>query len=341
MTDVVSATFAVQTKANATAWRVFVVLISLATVLPILVMPLTQHVMTDTDTALSIVVMLSFVGNNFHVAASSWFFTDPEMRTHFRAHPLRYFVAPVLLIAACALVFQFGDKPVRGWLLAGFFSWQLWHYQKQNVGVLSFIAAGTGSGPLSVWERRTLAAAAVAGILGFFSLNKIGLSQWAPQFALLHQVGLAAYFLVPVLFVVAFLKTPALGKSKLRLAYLALGSAFFLPTYLFGDPLSATVGYALAHGLQYVIFMGVVSVGRRAPVASIVTLLGLSTLGAMLLNGAIRAPDVSGLPYGFAIYGAFVGTVMAHFVLDAGIWRLREPFQRAYMRERFAFVFRR
>jgi hypothetical protein len=32
---------------------------------------------------------------------------------------------------------------------------------------------------------------------------------------------------------------------------------------------------------------------------------------------------------------------MTHFVLDAGLWRLREPFQRRYMRDRFSFVFDR
>ena len=47
------------------------------------------------------------------------------------------------------------------------------------------------------------------------------------------------------------------------------------------------------------------------------------------------------MPYGFALYGAFLGTVMTHFVLDAGLWRLREPFQRKYMRQKFYFVFDR
>ena len=145
--------------------------------------PFSQHAMADADSALGALIVLNFLGNNFHVAASSWFFTDKEMRAHFRQHPRRYIIVPLLLIVGCALLFQFADKPLRSWTLAAFFSWQLWHFQKQNVGVLSFIAAGTGSGPLSVWERRTLAAAAVAGILGFFSLAKIGLSDWAPQLA--------------------------------------------------------------------------------------------------------------------------------------------------------------
>jgi hypothetical protein len=207
--------------------------------------------------------------------------------------------------------------------------------------VLSFMAAGTGSGALSVWERRTLAAAAVAGILGFFSLSQVGLPDWTPQFVQAHQLGLAVYCLVPALLGVAVLKTPALRQSGLRLAFLVLGAAFFLPTYLFDDPMSATLGYAIAHGLQYVVFMGVVSVSKRAPLASLVILAGLSTVGALALNAAVQAPDLLGSSYGFAIYGAFVGIVMSHFVLDAGIWRLREPFQRGYMRERFFFVFNR
>ena len=37
-----------------------------------------------------------------------------------------------------------------------------------------------------------------------------------------------------------------------------------------------------------------------------------------------------------AAFGAYLGLVMWHFVLDAGIWRLREPFQRQYMTERFS-----
>jgi hypothetical protein len=342
MTDsVVDPAYALRTRRNATAWQAFIVLIAIVTILPMVFVPFSQHVMTDADSALGALIVLSFIGNNFHVAASSWFFTDHEMRAHFRGHPRRYIVAPLLLIVGCALLFQFADKPLRSWTLAAFFSWQLWHYQKQNVGVLSFIAAGTGSGPLSVWERRTLAAAAVAGILGFFSLAKIGLGDWAPQFALAHQLGAVVYLAVPVLFAIAVIKTPALAACRLRLAFLALGASFFLPTYLFDDPMSATMGYALAHGLQYVVFMGIVSVRRKAPIASLVTLLGLSVLGALLLNAAVTAPDIADLPYGLAIYGLFVGTVMSHFVLDAGIWRLREPFQRSYMRERFSFVFNR
>jgi hypothetical protein len=132
---------------------------------------------------------------------------------------------------------------------------------------------------------------------------------------------------------------PTLRANPLRLGFLLVGAAFFLPTYLFDSATSATLGYAVAHGLQYLVFMAVVG-AKRKPLVSLALMAAIGGAGAVLLNAGMVAPD-AGLPWGNALYGAFIGTVMAHFVLDAGIWRLREPFQRGYMRERFSFVFQR
>ena len=323
------------------AWYVFLTLVSLASLLPFAAIPFAQHVIPGTSSSLEIVAALTFVGANFHVASTAWFYTDRPMRSYFRARPLRYLVIPGLLIAGSAAVFHFVDPSWRGYLLAAFFCWQLWHYQKQNMGLLSFVAAGTDGVPMSVWERRTLAVAAFAGILGFFSLASIGLPTWASEFRWLHDAGAVVYLLSPVAFCVAMAKTPALRTNRPRLACLLFGMLFFAPTFLFTDWISATLSYALAHGLQYLVFMAFVSIGRPNPIASLAILLGLGTLGALALNAAILAPDWLDFPYGYAAYGAFVGVVMAHFVLDAGLWRLREPFQRSYMREKFYFIFDR
>ena len=37
-------------------------------------------------------------------------------------------------------------------------------------------------------------------------------------------------------------------------------------------------------------------------------------------------------------FGIFLGAVMAHFVVDAGIWRLREPFVRAFLSQRVGYL---
>lgn len=342
MTDSLLAAHGARASRNVPAWHMFLVMVSAATLLPLIAVPYAQHVMPGSSAALTTIAALNFFGSNFHVAATGWFYTDREMRSHFRSRPLRFALAPVLLIVGSAAVFQFAAPSLRAYLLMAFLCWQLWHYQKQNVGLLSFIAAGTDHVSLSVWERRTLMLAAIAGILGFFSVSEFRESSLSPQLAQIHQIGALVYLFAPVSLCVAIVKNPALRTNPLRLACLVLGTAFFVPTFIFPDQLSATLGYALAHGLQYLVFMGVVSAGKGENSGiSLARLLILATFGAVVLNAARDAVDLADVPYGFALYGVFLGVVMAHFVLDADIWRLREPFQRGYMRERFHFVFRR
>lgn len=321
-------------------WKLFLLLISVASFLPFAITPLATAVVPQDAGLLYLYLFLGFLGANFHVAASGWFYTDAAMRDHFRVHPLRYIVIPLVLIVGGAVTFQIVGRTVAEYVVAGFLGWQIWHYQKQNVGVLSFIAAGTGKVPLSIWERRTLALSAVAGILGFFSVDKIPPASLSELFRQLHQVGLLVYALVPVTFCIALLKTPSLRTNAARLIFFTLGAAFFAPTYLFSDQASALVGYAMAHGLQYIVLMGFIS-ARHGRADQLVKLLVIATFGGIILGNLSHMQSLAGIPYAMAAYGAFMGVVMSHFVLDAGIWRLREPFQRAYMREKFAFIFGR
>jgi hypothetical protein len=327
---------------HANAWHLFLALVSLASLGPLVVMPLASHVVPD-GASLFIVSAIIFLGSNFHVALTGWFYTDPEMLGHFRSRPVRYLLVPALLIPGCAAAFYFLDRSISVYLVLPFLAWQLWHYQKQNVGLLSFIAAGTDGVPLSIWERRTLMLAAVTGILGFFSLGLAGPLYLSEQFALLHRIGLAIAWVLPVVFCIAVVQCAALRANPLRLAFFLFGTSFFVPTFVFSDPMSAFVTYAMSHGLQYFVFMGFVSWGKntKKPMASLIKLLLIAALGGFILDRMRAAPAWLEFRYGYAMYGAFLGVVMTHFVLDAGIWRLREQFQRRYMRDKFHFVFNR
>ena len=66
----------------------------------------------------------------------------------------------------------------------------------------------------------------------------------------------------------------------------------------------------------------------------------LGIMGVQFLGLALSAASHlhSGGPVARAVYGAYLGVVMAHFVIDAGVWRLSEPFQRGYMARRFPFI---
>ena len=342
MTDAVfSAAPVDRTRKHAAAWQLFLVLVAIATLFPFAFVPVATRVVPEGSSTLYVYFAISFLAGNFHVASTGWFYTDPEMRSFFRSRPVRYFVIPCALIVGSAATFYFAGRAIGIYLLIPYLAWQIWHYQKQNVGLLSFIATGTEGAPLSIWERRTLELAAIAGILGFFSLNPDGPRNLSAEFLVVHQIGVAVYWLVPIAFCVAVFKTPDLRTNRLRLLFFAFGALFFLPIFVFADPIPALAGYAIAHGLQYFVFMGFVGAGKTNPVGSLITLVVIATCGGVILDGWMGASAWQDFEYSLAVYGAFIGVVMTHFVLDAGIWRLREPFQRGYMRKKFFFVFDR
>ena len=323
-------------------WPLFLALISLATLLPFALAPLMGHVVPANSPAIGVYAVITFVASNFHVALTGWFYTDHDMRGHFRSKPVRYLIVPGAIVAINVIAFCFLNSAIRLSIVFIFICWLLWHYQKQNVGLLSFIAAGTDRVPLSVWERRTLALSAIAGISGGFSVIQFGPTNLSTIFAQFHQVGAAIYLvLVPLSFCIALIRNPILRTNRLRLVFFVIGTLFFLPTYIFSDAVSAIAGFTLAHGLQYFVFMGFVSVTKQRAMTSFVKLCAIAMCGGILLDHAEEASTWLAPPYAGAIYGLFMGLVMTHFVLDAGIWRLREPFQRSYMRQKFDFIFGR
>jgi hypothetical protein len=321
-------------RKHASAWHLFLLLVAVATLLPFVLAPLFASLVPQTSSAFLVYSTIAFVGANGHIAGTGWFLTDARMRSHFRARPLRYIVVPCLLIAASSVAYQLLDGLSLVCLAVVFLSWQMWHYQKQNFGLLSFIAAGTDGISLSIWERRTLTLSAVAGILGFFSVvGDIGLNDYSTTLQHLHQIGLALYFVVPLSFAIAVVKSPTLRTNNLRLLFFLIGTLFFLPTFIFSERMAALSGYGIAHGLQYLVFMGCVSAKKRGTLMPLIGLLAIAVIGGLALNLSMDGPRW--------LYGIYIGVVMTHFVADAGIWRLREPPQRAYMKSKFYFVFER
>ncbi|HEY4171315.1 MAG TPA: hypothetical protein VGM96_31275 [Reyranella sp.] len=337
MTDIVFTTQTLALRKHAASWQMFLAVLGAVTVLPFVFVPVVAHVVPEGNPAFYLYGFLIFISTNFHVASTGWFLTDREMRGHLGAHPLRYAIAPAAVIAACVAGFQLIGPPASDGIVVVFIGWLLWHYQKQNLGLLSFVAAGTDGIPLSTWERRTLTLTGLAGIAGVFSAAQVAPAYLAKEAAVLHEAGAAIYLLVPVSATIAIVRNPNLRSNRLRLFFFLISSAFYLPVYIFSDPVSAITGSATAHGLQYLVFMGTVSGSKQRSLRPVAVLLVIATFGAFALDYAADAPGLLGP----ALKGLFVGGVMAHFIVDAGIWRLREPFQRGYMRRKFYFVFER
>jgi hypothetical protein len=113
---------------------------------------------------------------------------------------------------------------------------------------------------------------------------------------------------------------------------------FSLPIFVFGSPYAAVGGMTVAHGLQYLVLVGLIA-GRGRGAARglrVVALGNVALLGGILLSAASHLHNSA--PAGRLLFGAYLGAVMAHFVIDAGLWRMRDHFPKMFMARYLPFL---
>lgn len=283
---------------------------------------------------------IAFLASGFHVALTSYFYVDPTLRELRRAHPVRFIVAPIV-ICVVAGVTGYLLSPGVGWLVLVFFIWQLYHYQRQNFGVLAFVSAVLGVGRASILEQSTVELAAYAGILGYLATGGQFTTTPAAHWSAVLMTG-ARGAPVAALAIAGYCWWARVRREGFSWysPWHVLCTSFFIVTFLQDDANFAFSTYAFAHGLQYVVFMFVLASSRnqnpslRGPSALILAILG--ALGALML---LLLADRSLFAFSSdVVFGVYLGLVMTHFVIDASVWRLSEPFQRRYVREGFPMV---
>lgn len=280
-----------------------------------------------------------FVGSSVHVGSTAWFYTVPEVRAHMRAHVRRFLLAPAALVVAAAAVAAALSPEHLAWLLLAFFAWQFFHFQKQNLGVSALAARAYGAPGLTPRERVALIAAGLGAVLSL--LGRPGLLQVAGVDAHdgVFYLG-AAIFVLAVAAGVFLLSTrPTQARPpQFSVTYLT-ALAFFSPVFVFSSPYAAVAGLTIAHGLQYLLLMGLLAARRSSgqiPWLSLVLLVDLAVLIGIALNRMSHLHDSAG--FGRALFGIYLGLSCAHFVIDAGLWRLREEFPRTFLSERLPFL---
>ena len=279
----------------------------------------------------SALAALLFLGSSVHVAATGWFYTLPEVRAHAMAHRVRYILVPVGLIVATAAVATVVPERWVHWALLAYFGWQFFHFQKQNLGMAALAGVSGGTGSLGPLERRAIVVAGAGGIAGLIvhpELLQLGIH--APA-RFLFPVA-AAVFLAGVILGSVALARRARRTSGFVIVYL-LSLLFFAPVFIFHSPYAAVAGLTIAHGYQYLLIVGLVAGAprhTRAGPLGLALMLGVAVVGGLVLN---YASHLHGSPMALerSLYGAYLGAVMAHFVIDAGLWRLRDEFPRRFL----------
>lgn len=289
-----------------------------------------------------------------HVPATFFFYTDKNFSHIIRQHRARYIYFPLALTIAAGLLVAFSNPTTQAYLFLIFWGWQAFHYGRQNLGIYSFTSIAQQTGAPDRLEKLSIDLAMICGILGTFRILGLGV---APDYLhgtlnTLYEFGKFGYFAVIVfaLYVYArnFQRTTAV-KSVFFWTLLL----FFFPIYLSNNINVTFFSYAIAHGLQYIIFMGIVSLNTEQSVRATALRCqnALKLMGLMLGLGilfykvdALRSFELVKsnvfLVWSFDfLFGAVLGATMAHFVIDAGAWRLSKLPQREYMSKSFGFIF--
>jgi hypothetical protein len=292
---------------------------------------------------------LLFVGSSVHVASTGWFYVVPEVRAHMTAHRRRYMIVPIALTVGTAVVAASVPEHRFAWLLLGFFAWQFFHFQKQNLGMAALAGVSTGAGSMSRSERRALVCAGLTGTAGLLVHPELLQLTIDAHVRYLFPATAAGFVIAVLTGVVLIARRERGTRPPTFVVIYVLSLLFFAPVFVFASPYAAVAGLTLAHGCQYLLIVGLVADARSVTrwempvvsrrVISLLVLVNVALIGGLALNAASHLH--SGGPVARAIYGAYLGVVMAHFVIDAGLWRLRDEFPRTFLRDSLPYLLAR
>lgn len=288
-----------------------------------------------------------------HVPATLFFYLDKNFSTIIKKNPARYIYVPIILIVITGLIFAFTNTITQAFVLLAYWAWQAFHYGRQNIGIYAFASiAETGAGPRKE-EKLAIDFGTILGILGTFKIlgTAVAPAYLHRAFDVLYQIGWIAFFAVPLFSLFVYIKFFK-NTTFLKTCLFFTSVFFFLPVFISTDNNIGFLSYAIAHGLQYIIFMTVISAtatGDRAPSLSYKSIAQL--LGLLLIVGFafwrvndLRDMEIVKSTWAYAraadfLFGGVLGATMAHFVVDADAWRLSMESRREYIKKRFSFVF--
>lgn len=284
-------------------------------------------------------VWLLFVGSSTHVGATAWFYCVGEVRAHIRSHAVRYVWVPVGLVVGSAVMAVTVSAATMTWVLLAFFGWQFFHFQKQNLGLAALAARSVGAARLTTRERRALTSAGAGGVCAL--VGHPALVQLAPNrpLTVLFAAGGFVFAAGVGSGLVSLTSRKRADRPTAFVCVYVISLLFFLPVFVFSSPYAAVAGLTLAHGFQYLLLVGLLAgspSGAGPSRLGILVFVNVALAVGLVLNQASHLHG--GNVVGRALFGVYLGVVMAHFVIDAGLWRLRDEFPRAFLTRRLPFL---
>lgn len=282
---------------------------------------------------------LLFVGTAVHVAATGCLFLVPEVRHIARRDRWNFYGCPFGLVVTASLVSVLISPSSMAKVLLAVFAWQFWHYQRQNLGMVALVTSCHRLPSLNRKERGAIMGAGAAGVLGLVAHPQLlGLNlhlSVQPVWAIagVSFAGSTCYGLI------LLVRRSRLDRPYAFSALYVLSLLFWAPMFMFGSSYAAVGGMTIAHGFQYLLMVGLVLAGRPSSSSRMVG--AGAALNMALVAGALlsSASHLHGSPAPLRdLFGAYVGVLMVHFVMDRRLWRLRDPTVRRFLASRIPYL---
>jgi len=290
-----------------------------------------------------------------HVMATLYLFFD---RRDFAGVPRPAFTLlaiPIALLIVNGIVLAFAPMPVVLVYVILTVAFTIWHFGRQNVGLVSFANRIAGRNKRNKFEQMTMNLGMLAGLLGAydafapqaFMLNQatwqLDLSAIDPIFSRFKYVG-GAIFAVLFPMTVSHILVQWQRRDALPLVLYGSSVFFFLPMYLSSDPLFAVGTWAFAHGAQYLVVLGFHAAGRAQARSGIgvlmpVTLFVLPVVAGVLLWRFGDHLQIHGEEAEIKTAVAVLsGLTIVHYWVERYIWRFSIPARRTWMEKSFSFL---
>lgn len=323
--------------------QVFLCALIAATLLPAFIAFVNYEVTNQTVYTITLFLSLILAVSAGHTFLTFAYYTSREWLSHFKRHPMIFFVAPALVVASSTVWVAVLPKTYAMLFIYVVLCINIWHHSKQNWGILSLVGRMRSE---NVAGLRAPLVWAWAFFLLPFALQIPEMDRLIGH-SLLYGLSLVcagAY----IVFCAYHMQRGRLRDADPVAATFAIAlCTYFLPMiFLIGKPYGPIV-WTAAHGAQYLLMVfASLSFAKRKQltVSSLVSNAGVI---AAILAGTMTVwyvvsrvgttPDLWDDTVARAAVGCLYGVSLMHFWVDAFIWKFSERKIRELHGEAFAF----
>lgn len=263
-----------------------------------------------------------------HILSTPAVYLDGSNRALFRRRATQFYVAPALIAAAGASLAVVAPGDLAPVLLVA----AVLHNTRQSTGILCLTRRGAALPPELRWAEETLVWAVNLACLLWTPLVPLPASLRIPLAAATGVAALAALSR----WVRAFGRRPRTGTPSRHLFFLLVSSTLSWPLAVVSDPLVGWALMALPHQAQYLGMFWTCQQRRyaepasreqahpllRALVRDPWLAMALLATAALLLRGLEAGePGI----WQRAAFACVLSCTLAHYWLDAFLWRARDP----------------